>query len=606
MATRFYYVANVDADFNPGVLGGWFDTSVYVRRNLSTTKDAATETVSGRIIGNGIGAFQLAVQLISPPLAAGQNIFSTVTGISRSRELSSADNIQYHPCFMCVVDSSGNLKQTLVNTISSGFLNAELATSFFGMPYRNNSVTNYIGTSDGDRIVVEFGFGAAAGTVDPDWETVLGGSGTDYGASIYNNSGTVPWIEFLPDFIFVPPSTPKDVEDIASAIESITISASLPLIESGAVLDEIEIQADASLDDFANVSDGIAVAANGGLQDTGSALDSVSLSASVSLLDSGSGADALQVPIPIDIDDSGSAVDDLVAAVSGTLADGGTADTILSVQASLGAADHGSSAADSLSAFASVLLGDAGTAVDAPQKQVGAPFFDTSIGADDLEVSVSVLLTDSGSATDQCLSDVSSDQKSLVDSGAALDFVAASVFGELTDSGQGTESITANIDAELAESATSAEFLSVDAAVLLEDAAFGDQSILVPIPKGLTDSGTAASGLDVSTSIYLSDLAVGIEVSGISADLMLADLVNATDFLGTDKPVVLVDTGVAVDSFVMSIPGSLAAVMHLGDYDSANFIEEVIISPTASLGGRQGPNIRATISKSAMMREGNR
>lgn len=201
MATRLYFEATTAADVSPGFSAGWASTAQAVRRKLRTTQQAATETLAGALAGTA-GDEDLIVQLISPPLSGDQTVSGTATIVSRGRELAGTDNINNRPRAIRVVKpdlTDRGVPEVKTNPTST----TELATSLAGQQHMTNGAITSVSALDGDRIVVEIGYRESGTGTTPNWEMLLGGTGTDHGTASNNDAtGTVPWLEFSANLVF--------------------------------------------------------------------------------------------------------------------------------------------------------------------------------------------------------------------------------------------------------------------------------------------------------------------------------------------------------------------------------------------------------------------
>lgn len=201
MATRLYYVASTVPVQSPAFDAGWSSTADAVRRTLDTAQGAATETLSGSV-GNTSTA--LVVQFVSPPLAA-QTISGSFTLVSRGRELNTTDNVNQRWRSVRVFSADGSTVRGTLNSYGVTGSTTEFAAFLAGQPHAVNGSLSPVVCQDGDVLVVEVGYGLSATGTTPQWEMELGGTGTDHSTSINDASGSVPWVEFSADLVFLPP-----------------------------------------------------------------------------------------------------------------------------------------------------------------------------------------------------------------------------------------------------------------------------------------------------------------------------------------------------------------------------------------------------------------
>lgn len=195
MATRFYYQASNAPTVSPPLDAGWGSTANMVRRLMGTAQQAATETISGAVAD---GASALAVQLISPPLAA-QNIAGLLTLMSRGKEGDISDNVNKRFRAVRVYSGDGTtLRGTLIAYNATSSTTELSATTLQGQIHAQNNGVAALDVLAGDILVIEVGYGVSTtGTSPPNnWDMAIGGTGTDHGVSNADVTGTVPWLEF--------------------------------------------------------------------------------------------------------------------------------------------------------------------------------------------------------------------------------------------------------------------------------------------------------------------------------------------------------------------------------------------------------------------------
>lgn len=205
MATRLYGVASAAAPVSPGFDAGWSSTSGAVRRKLSTSKSAATETRAGVAVTSGAGNETLGFQLISEPLDGAQSVSGTVSIAVRWRELATSDNIQARVRKVYVVSNDGSTVRGTCLALGNHSVTTEpTVTTLAGFPFANATAITTVSALDGDRIVVELGLGMTTTGTTPQYDMVIGGSGTDHTLAEQNTAGTVPWVEFSANLVFQP------------------------------------------------------------------------------------------------------------------------------------------------------------------------------------------------------------------------------------------------------------------------------------------------------------------------------------------------------------------------------------------------------------------
>jgi hypothetical protein len=202
VATRLYGVANTAAPVSPAFDSGWLSTTGSVRRGMSLTKAATTETVAGQAIASGAGNNALAFQLVSDPLDAQTITGGTVTVIMRGRELATTDNVNKRWRKVYVVSNDGSTVRGTLVSMAASASTTELGTSPAGTVMALNAGTGTLAVSAGDRIVVEVGYGLSSTGTTPQADMVIGGNGTDHTTTEGDTTGTVPWVEFSQNLTF--------------------------------------------------------------------------------------------------------------------------------------------------------------------------------------------------------------------------------------------------------------------------------------------------------------------------------------------------------------------------------------------------------------------
>jgi hypothetical protein len=127
---------------------------------------------------------------------------NTATLTSRGREFATEDNVNKRWRALRVVTPAGSLRGTLA-AIGATTSTTELSTSLSGQNHATGQSLSSVAAQDGDYIVVELGYGESASGTTPNWDMVLGGSGTDHANNNNDTTGSVPWVEFSQDLAFM-------------------------------------------------------------------------------------------------------------------------------------------------------------------------------------------------------------------------------------------------------------------------------------------------------------------------------------------------------------------------------------------------------------------
>lgn len=210
MATRFYFEPLVvPAGLALAFDAGWTSATAMVRRWMFTSKTAATETVQGTVSGlssENAGAYQL----YSRALAA-QTISGNINLVTRALESATNDNINTALTVIKLVTNDGGTVRATLRAFGEGGGNSELGTTAAGRSHMVNASGNLPQSAEaGDRILLEYGYGhsAAVTGTTPQFDAIIGGSGTDHANSNGDTTGSVPWLEFSADLTFLSAGPP--------------------------------------------------------------------------------------------------------------------------------------------------------------------------------------------------------------------------------------------------------------------------------------------------------------------------------------------------------------------------------------------------------------
>ncbi len=241
MATRFYYEATNTPPVSPAFGSGYASTAVAVRRNLVLAKAATTESRTGSL-ADVANDNDLIVQLVSAPLAGNQTITGTYSLVSRGKKGASTDVVNKRWRRVAVVSNDGStVRAEILAPGPTSSTTSLSATTLQGQQHATAGAVGTVNALDGDRIVIELGYGQATAGTTSQWEMILGGTGTDHANSNGDVSGTVPWSEFSQNLTFQSgdvtgtlATTLADATLAASGTE--TISGTLATTLAGATL----------------------------------------------------------------------------------------------------------------------------------------------------------------------------------------------------------------------------------------------------------------------------------------------------------------------------------------------------------------------------------
>lgn len=198
MPTRFYFPEATAADLTPSFDAGWEYVAEALRRKLVREKGASAITV-----GTQIGPWTATTttqaldrQYVSPPLKA-QTISGTYSGQLMVREYATTDNVDQSQVGIYVCNSAGTKVATLVTLAARG----PVLEFISNVTHRNKTLgagvalTSY-SCADGDRIVVEIGYGCSTAPTTPEASAKWGENATDLPVNETQTTDGAGWIEF--------------------------------------------------------------------------------------------------------------------------------------------------------------------------------------------------------------------------------------------------------------------------------------------------------------------------------------------------------------------------------------------------------------------------
>lgn len=240
MATRFYPDI-VSAGVTPSSwLSGWNATSTNTRAMGRRAGNTGTTWATS---GTGVsGQLKSIARFVSEPLAA-QTISGTVKAQIRFSEAALTDN--YTAAIgLKVITSAGADRGTLLAVTATDTATFEFATTLTNRSLRdasdNTSITlSSLAVSDGDRIVVEFGFKQASTSVGSCTISAEGSTLADLAEDDTTTAANCPWIELSHDVAFLDPysvgtgTVPTDNGSNATTAISFTPGTHCPIARAG-------------------------------------------------------------------------------------------------------------------------------------------------------------------------------------------------------------------------------------------------------------------------------------------------------------------------------------------------------------------------------------
>lgn len=198
MGSRFFFPESESAAVSPTVnTTDWVGAGAVVRRRLSLTKGSSANAAgTTRTVGTSRPTIDR--QYVSDPLAA-QTISGTIKGQLKVREFNATDNVDRLQMKAYVVSNDGSTVRGTLLAIGTYGVQAEFLSSGMGNKALadGDSLTS-VDAQDGDRLVVEIGFGQSAAGTTPEaaanWgESAIAAPETEDASPSSDASG---WVEF--------------------------------------------------------------------------------------------------------------------------------------------------------------------------------------------------------------------------------------------------------------------------------------------------------------------------------------------------------------------------------------------------------------------------
>jgi hypothetical protein len=314
----------------------------------------------------------------------------------------------------------------------------------------------------------------------------------------------------------------KFLEDSGAGSDALALAVLIPSPDAGAGSDEM-----------------LALVVVTSATDSGYGFDAVTLPAVLSLFDSGLGADVVS-NLWRKLLDSG-AGQETVVIMPGVQDAGQGADAVL-VAAGLNLEDGGAGD-DTIQQTAELVIEDAGAGLDALALAVAHLLTDSGAGGEAISLANLLLLLDAGLGSDV----ISALSRQLFDVGLGLDAVV--IMPRLTDTGQGTEVVSAAAELDLFDSATGQDLL-LPIVVFIQDTGAGLEAVQQAAALLVQDAGTGLEDLALSVALHLVESGAGQEVLSLSNLLALLDSGAGSEHMAL--VILLFDAGVGLD--VWTVP----------------------------------------------------
>lgn len=588
MATKLYYWAYEEPDIAPAPRSNWPITNGFVRRRLRLTQHQDTEEITFPNDVAGSSGWRLFVQLISDPLAAGNQFNSGkfVNIITRVKGESST-TIDRYPVVMYLCNSAGENPRNIIGYYSpSGW--TVIQDYYQGILHWTGWISGSVNltSQEGDRLVIELGYGRGSGRSLENTTIMLGGVGEDHVPSQFpgDTSGTVPLTHFTNyDLAWLqPPITYIDLIDIGDALSSIFSNAAATVVDAAVTDELIGATATVDIDEISQALEQILATGSLAFGDTSQSIDALGeIEAQVPLLADGQADEFIGLHLFKSLADGGEANEALGNDAVVLLNDAGLAVDASAPATGLVALADTADALGVLSAvFVALVVTDSGTAGEVIDRDVSAVLPEQAFALHDLNASAEVFIADTANAIDDIGLNTEIVQKSFSDSALAIEALTTAVSFTLSDFGESIEEVEINIAVFVNDSAAAISTLFADVSVALNEAAFsgeaipaaifldfgdqatGDVTVYVPNPIVFGDSGSSSEVLEASSALMLPDGGQGIEAFTASVAVMLIEVWTFADVLGASKPVFLSEQAIAIDSGESNVPGSLAGTMN--------------------------------------------
>lgn len=217
MATRFYFPASTAAAVSPAIDAGWTFGTVNQRRLLAATKgSSALANGDATTCSTNTAFFTIDRQYVSDPLAA-QVLLNTATvkGQLMVTESNADDNVNRLCSGLRVVSRDGATVRGTIWAVQNGGNTAEfLDTGYRNKRFMTGQALSALGLAanytiqEGDRLVLEIGYGVAAASATPVATAKWGENSTDLPEDNTQTTDGNGWFEISQTLsLYVAPST---------------------------------------------------------------------------------------------------------------------------------------------------------------------------------------------------------------------------------------------------------------------------------------------------------------------------------------------------------------------------------------------------------------
>lgn len=205
MATRFYLPSTGAADVTPLAPTGWSETTGFDILKCVTSRISSAMTNKQRVTSlTAAGTRCLLRQYVSNPVAAQTiNDGGTVKGTVRALESAANDNLNVISSRIWVSSYDGQTNRGELLAIGDYGPVAEFNTSLRAKRIADGDATTPVVTQNGDRIIIEIGYGTTVGGVSMSGSLSFGDdSATDLGDNETDTAANNPFVEFTQNIAF--------------------------------------------------------------------------------------------------------------------------------------------------------------------------------------------------------------------------------------------------------------------------------------------------------------------------------------------------------------------------------------------------------------------
>ena len=355
---------------------------------------------------------------------------------------------------------------------------------------------------------------------------------------------------------------PKDVTDIGSGADAVSVKCQTPVTDSGQGADTAEILASMNL------------------TDVGSGADTISITQLKTLLETGAGADIISLVNKLAVTDNGAGAE--IISILGQIAVTETAagNEALSVLSELAITDTGAGA-DAITALIQVAATDTGAGAEALSILFKIATTDSGAGSEIINILTQLVLTDTGAGADIVDKVNIGSDKQVTDSGTGSEALSILTQLALTDTGTGAEAVSALIELSVTDSGTGTEIINLLLQILQTDAGSGSEVIQILKQMAVSDSGIANEAITALVQLAVSETGLGSDVESVSGNIkQISETGTGAEALSVLTSLAIQDTGAGIE--ILEILNQLAVTETGSGADVASKEEKKDITDSGS------------------------